>query len=74
MKPFTHPQNSIDHTVDATERRFNGAPSSVHEAQVADTIAHTCRNCGRAVQSVMEEFCGKPDCDDRAAFARIRIS
>lgn len=39
-------------------------------ASVSQTVDHVCRNCGQQIENVMQEFCGQPNCDERAAVRR----
>lgn len=50
-------------------------PSSISlntpdKATTSPTVSDMCRNCGREVAHVMQDFCGQPDCDDVAALPR----
>jgi hypothetical protein len=59
-------RRSIQHT---TEK------STEHVQHVAkETIGHICRDCGREVENIFQDVCGRQDCEQVAAIGQVRMA
>lgn len=39
-----------------------------------ETVGHICRDCGREIESIFQDVCGRRDCEKVAAIGQVRMA
>ena len=57
-------------TIMNAESLSQASVENTSEKDVSKRIVERCRNCGRKIDSILEEYCGLADCEEVAAMHR----